>query len=204
MRKIENTNETTYKYQVIHTHNNIDRIFANLLQEAERGLSTLRNNFTLPTEDEVNELNEKLGSIMGLPNDQYYDKRREISNTWESKYSSKCFYNFTEDPRGNYREHMRYVLRQVMSLYDTVFYTIEDIMYHINRLESNELEALEVIIADNYESLSNEYRTLNAINRKLYHEFGKVDTNEIEGMLRKFIDAIIAAIDRIPSLILPE
>ena len=115
MRKIENTNETTYKYQVIHTHNDIDRIFANLLEEAERGLSTLRNNFTLPTEDEVNELNEKLGSIMGLPNDQYYDKRREISNTWESKYSSKCFYNFTEDLRGNYREHMRYVLRQVMS-----------------------------------------------------------------------------------------
>lgn len=203
MRKIENTNETTYKYQVIHTHNDIDRIFGHLLQETERGLSKLRN-VTLPTEDEVNELNEKLGSIMDLSNDQYYDKRREISNNWESKYLSKCLYGFTGDPLGNYREHMRYTLQQIMSLYSTVFYNIEDIMYHINRLESNELEALEVIIADNYESLSNEYRTLNAINRKLFHEFGKVDTNEIEGMLRKFIDAIIVAIDRIPSLILPE
>lgn len=191
-------------YAVINAHNKIDKLATRLLRDTERCVTNLRDNFTLPTASDVNELNEKLGSIMGLPNDQYYDKRREISNTWESKYSSKCFYNFTEDPRGNYREHMRYVLWQVMSLYNTVFYTIEDIMYHINRLESNELEALEVIIADNYESLSNEYRTLNAINRKLFHEFGKVDTNEIEGMLRKFIDAIIAAIDRIPSLILPE
>ena len=188
-------------YAVINAHNKIDKLATRLLRDTERCVTNLRDNFTLPTASDVNELNEKLGSIMGLPNDQYYDKRREISNKWESKYVTECMYGFAEDPRGNYQKHMRYALQRVVMEYKNVFDDIDDIMYYIGTLKPDELEALEVIIRDNYADLSRKCRSLNAINRTLYYEFGQVDIDEIEGMLRKFIDEVITVIEEIPTLI---